>query len=60
MTKEITIQGLKTGDKDFCKNGKVTVQFTQDNIGETLSLTYNDEIQICVPFEDIRNLVGVK
>lgn len=55
-TKLIEVNGLLVAETSF-KKGNVIVRFTSDNIGETLSLSFEDKIMITVPFEKIDKLI---
>lgn len=60
MKKQIDVNGLLyDGNEEFNMiQGKVNVMFTSDKIGETLSLTFDNKIQISVPFEQIRKMIS--
>lgn len=43
-----------TGKENY--RGKVTVRFTSDNLGETLSLQYGG-VMILVPYEPVKKII---
>lgn len=58
MRKTIDVEGLYyDGNNNLTmKKGNVTVRFTSDKIGKTLSLTFDDKHQIAIPFESVEQL----
>lgn len=55
MTKRIDINGLYSDAKTIQKQ-IITILFTSDKLGKTLSLC-NDDILLTVPFEEIEKLI---
>lgn len=55
MTKTVEIQGFVTTGEHVGVSA-VTVRYTADSIGKTLSLAIDDLIQITVPFELIEKI----
>lgn len=52
------IQGLISTQSNMLKPSKVVVRFSSDRIGETLSLSdENDTYMITVPFEEIERII---
>lgn len=49
--------GIYSGRTELFKQGEVTVTFTSDDTGETLSLAFEEDCQITVPFEPVSALI---
>lgn len=43
--------------KPSLKPTEVIIRFTSDGLGETLSLSANDEVMITVAFEDVQKVI---
>lgn len=52
MTERKTVIGM-ISDGYRAGTAPITVRFTSDRLGESLSLTYNNQIMLQVNFEDI-------
>ena len=50
--KKVALQGIKD-DGLFLQKGEVIATITNDEIGKTLSLRFNNQFQITVPFEPL-------
>ena len=50
--KKVALQGIKD-DGLFLEKGEVIAMITNDEIGKTLSLRFNNKFQITIPFEPI-------
>lgn len=56
MTSMKKIDGFLATQQDF-KKVKITVHYSCDKLGKTLSLEYEGKVMLTVPFEEIENIV---
>lgn len=56
MTELKRVKGIITTNETM-QPGYVTVRFTSDHFGETLSLSDDDKIMIAVAYEDIEKII---
>ncbi len=54
------IKGLLFDDSNKFSNAEIDVRYTKDYRGETISFTVNNDFQILVPAEDIREILNKK
>lgn len=60
MTVKTMIKGLLFDDSCKYSNAEITVRYTKDRTGETISFTVNNDLMILIPAESIREILNIK
>lgn len=56
-TGQITIKGIQIDSEQNYTEHNMIVRFTSDELGETISISRNDELMLVVPFEPVARLI---
>lgn len=58
MTTAMIANGLKI-DKERFEKKKLTIRFTSDELGESLSISDDKEIMLQIPFEGVEQIISI-